>query len=423
MSQFKPARSSPPLRPSLRNPTITAAEEILGNSRSSIASTPELAALSSEEIEFIDTVISKAGPSATTFLTIFKAYNDTLQERGLDPQHEVVYYGKLLKLGTLKGKNWGEKWETVKGQQSHAASKMRAKETPLPTQSQPPARPPPPPNDRIKVLTRLTGALKAIEKEDDVFTLHSHQDDSESEAKSVPEPDPEATPVPRHRARSVTSRRPPSPTLTSVTDSVVSRPDVLSSTKVGTPAYRARQLLSRATAPAWDAETSEATVDTARGSSSVPPSYNAATRESNGGGKSSYKPLRALAQAHTQASSAASQASTSHIAPAAARAAILQARERKGTVLNEDDAWNKIKMARDEEEADRFREDKLQERCWEVWKQGYQWIVVCQYCLPIIFESINNFLLLTSDYQRANFSSEGQSPRSPCASQLADQNS
>ena len=76
---------------------------------------PELQHLSADDVDILDAVIKRAGPSATTFFTIFKAYSDVLNDRGLDPQ-EVIYYGKLLKLGTLKGKNWGDKWEMVKAQ-------------------------------------------------------------------------------------------------------------------------------------------------------------------------------------------------------------------------------------------------------------------------------------------------------------------
>jgi protein SFI1 len=76
---------------------------------------PELQDLSPHDIAIIDAVIERAGPSATTFFTVFKAYSEVLKERGLDPQ-EVVYYGKLLKLGTLRGKNWGEKWALVRSQ-------------------------------------------------------------------------------------------------------------------------------------------------------------------------------------------------------------------------------------------------------------------------------------------------------------------
>ncbi|KAI6132101.1 Sfi1 spindle body protein-domain-containing protein [Pisolithus croceorrhizus] len=50
-------------------------------------------------------------------------------------------------------------------------------------------------------------------------------------------------------------------------------------------------------------------------------------------------------------------------------------RERRGSVINEEDAWRKIKIARDEEDADKFREFKLLERCWETWILGYQWII------------------------------------------------
>jgi protein SFI1 len=51
-------------------------------------------------------------------------------------------------------------------------------------------------------------------------------------------------------------------------------------------------------------------------------------------------------------------------------------RARKGSVINEDEAWQKIKMSRDEKDADKFREDKLLERCWEIWVLGHQWLTV-----------------------------------------------
>jgi protein SFI1 len=54
---------------------------------------------------------------------VFKAYSEVLKEHGLDPQ-EVVYYGKLLKLGTLRGKNWGEKWVSVKSQMSQVCQSL-----------------------------------------------------------------------------------------------------------------------------------------------------------------------------------------------------------------------------------------------------------------------------------------------------------
>ena len=105
MRHFNPVRASSPAK-SLSSSAATSSENY-----GAIA--PELLHLSSEDVDILDAIIARAGHSATTFFTVFKAYSDVLGERGLHPQ-EVVYYGKLLKLGTLKGKNWGEKWKTVK---------------------------------------------------------------------------------------------------------------------------------------------------------------------------------------------------------------------------------------------------------------------------------------------------------------------
>ena len=62
-----------------------------------------------------------------------------------------------------------------------------------------------------------------------------------------------------------------------------------------------------------------------------------------------------------------------------AREMIARARGRRGSVLNETDAWKNIQMKHDERNADLFRQDKLMERCWQIWRQGYQWIAVRLY--------------------------------------------
>ena len=49
-----------------------------------------------------------------------------------------------------------------------------------------------------------------------------------------------------------------------------------------------------------------------------------------------------------------------------------QPKERK----NLDDAWKNIKMEQDEKYADNFRNDMLLTRCWEIWRQGFHWIMV-----------------------------------------------
>jgi len=93
---------------------------------SSTVVVPELLNLSADDIEFIEAVIIRAGPFATTFPLVFKAYNDVLKERGMDAG-EVKYYGKLLKLGTMKGKNWSEKWEAVQRYHPQVALKSSKK--------------------------------------------------------------------------------------------------------------------------------------------------------------------------------------------------------------------------------------------------------------------------------------------------------
>lgn len=113
MSSFQPTRASPPLRSikpihDFRGPPSIDFSVI----SSSTVVVPELLNLTADDIEFIEAVIKRAGPFATTFPLVFKAYNDVLKERDMDAG-EVKYYGKLLKLGTMKGKNWGEKWEAV----------------------------------------------------------------------------------------------------------------------------------------------------------------------------------------------------------------------------------------------------------------------------------------------------------------------
>ncbi|KAE9406354.1 hypothetical protein BT96DRAFT_987497 [Gymnopus androsaceus JB14] len=126
MFGFRPARSSPPAKPvGISQQRLQVSTNSADVSRSSaFSAVPELAGLSVEEVELVDAIIERAGPTATTFLGVFKAYNDILLERGLDP-HEVVYYGKLLKLGTLKGSSWKEKWDAIKVQNGYGMEPQR----------------------------------------------------------------------------------------------------------------------------------------------------------------------------------------------------------------------------------------------------------------------------------------------------------
>jgi protein SFI1 len=77
-----------------------------------------LASLTSEDVKVIDAIIGRAS-SATTFLTVFKAYNEVLQELNLNSEEDIVYYKFLLKLGVIKGATWGDKWRSAKAQHGY----------------------------------------------------------------------------------------------------------------------------------------------------------------------------------------------------------------------------------------------------------------------------------------------------------------
>ncbi|RPD79963.1 hypothetical protein L226DRAFT_550172 [Lentinus tigrinus ALCF2SS1-7] len=330
---------------------------------------PELIALSAEEIDFIDEVISRAPATASTFLTVFKSYNDVLQERGLDPQNEVVYYGKLLKIGTLKGKNWVDKWCMVKEQQGYvpkASTSTRGGRTTRVTRTTPtPARP----------ATKPVAQAPYTSREPDTFTLHSHQDDTAYE------------PVPRPAIRGRTpdtivhedtpgpARRFHSPTTVAFTNSLgldTGPPSSIS--RAGDALHRLASRARNAAVPRWDVETA---AETSTQASSILPSYGAAVRN---------EPLTSKEKGKERASDALSavrrlttyQMSSPPVAPSLPppkRPPLPQQRVRSDSAADTEDPFEKIRRERDEEFADRFRNDRLVERCYDVWKQGYEWII------------------------------------------------
>ncbi|KAJ7685133.1 hypothetical protein DFH06DRAFT_1157556 [Mycena polygramma] len=342
MSSFRPTRASPPskltaLTDSLLNSTLST-----DLSRSSSVSIRELIGLSQEEVDLLDAIIAHAGASATTFPAVFTAYNAVLKERGLDPS-EVVYYGKLLKLGTLKGGSWGEKWQMVKLQQGYAeTTRSSALPAPKPTKH---------------ALTRLT-RLKVPPKGPrpaDSLTLHSHE--NESTVHSDDE-DRVSVDVPQyHLLRRPTTLRPGSPVFSDLTSTTFdSRKYPLLAPNPRSRPLPPPRLHLRET------YTSDATSQPGV-PSTTPPSYRAAVRDS--------APTKR--QPVTRAESPTKRQSSSSLATA--RQLVAQARERKGSVVNEDDAWNKIKTLQDEKVADTFRKDRLLERYWEVWKVEFRQII------------------------------------------------
>lgn len=341
MSGFRPTRASPPAKRTAL-PSARAGQTAVSDiSRSSAVSTTELQGLTPQDIEFLDAVIQRASPTATTFLTVFKAYNDILTERGMDPQNEVVYYGKLLKLGTLKAGSWGEKWRVVKMQQGYDSYHS--------------THIPPAPEALPRTSARLTTRLNRPRRDDDLLTLHSHQDESE-DGDTEAEPSRGAIASQYHHTPEPFTRQSTSE-VTSLTHSNPSR-----AIHIAQPAAR-RQLLfpTARNVRTWD----EASED-ARTPSTVPPSYGAAVREAP-----ILKPTPSIQRTRAQIERPLS-------APGSTKAtnAPVQPRERRKSMINEEDAWSKVKMLQDEREADQFREEKLVEKCWAVWRSGFEWLIV-----------------------------------------------
>lgn len=205
----------------------------------STLSVAELTGLTDEEVEIIDAIVDRVGPDANRFLTVFKAYSDVLNERGLDP-HEVTIYGKLLKLGTLRGSSWKEKWTAIKRHNGYLQKPTRL-----------------PPISRVNI--------RHFRPAESTTTLDSE----------------------------------------------------LTTNTLGLD-FSDNSVARRAKPPA-------------------PPSYHSTP-------KSALRPPR------------------------------------KDSVINDEDAWNKIKVSRDEKLADRFRDDHILERWWDMWKRAYEWILVRTYC-------------------------------------------
>lgn len=355
MAVFQPTRASSPSRSLAK---LKTAESSLSTS----SMVPELKDLSAEDVELLDAVIQRAGPYATTFLTVFKAYSEILNERGLDP-HEVVCYGKLLKLGTLKGKNWGDKWRMVKDQYDSVSSvpKTVTNFTGLK-------------HNRFSAPTAIVSFKPSFDlhpPSNDSETLNSHENDSiqlNSDAALI---DESKHPHVRRTFRSIPrSRR--SPSEATLNDNAT---NVLHHT-----------FLPRRPVVPLDCNASVSGVsDVSEPVSRVIPSQipHIAFRKPPS--------LEKLDVIRAQCSI------PSQITADIARKAIAQARKRKGSVVNEDDAWRKIKFQRDEQDADTFRQDRLLERCWEIWKQGFQWIIVRTYC-TFLFECLSFIRQIDNQY-------------------------
>jgi protein SFI1 len=341
---FRPSRASSPSKTKPASSRATTHSD-------SFASAPELTALAPDEIEFIDAVVARAGPGASTFLAVLKAYNDVLRERGMDSRNEVIYYGKLLKLGTLKGADWAAKWAAVRASQPALVAAP-----PSWNAHAGPSR---------AVNSRLVSAFSAKPREPDTFTLHSHADEDEDED----------TTHARERSHSLTPRaptriRPRTRTLSGSPESSVLGNSLGLDTGPLAPALAPHVHHTPTAKPRpprlWDS-VSDASDDHVPGSSASILQSTPVKR------RPPVAPRQRLtSDPHKDARPGVTPVA-GVVAPTAAHRAVAEARERRGGVIDDGAAWDKIRRARDESDADALRRERLLLRTWAVWRAGAEW--------------------------------------------------
>ena len=61
-----------------------------------------------------DIIVASAGASdGTSFLAVFKAYDNVLKARNIDPATDRVYFRFLLKLARIEGVTWLDKFNKL----------------------------------------------------------------------------------------------------------------------------------------------------------------------------------------------------------------------------------------------------------------------------------------------------------------------
>ncbi|KZV72882.1 hypothetical protein PENSPDRAFT_628005 [Peniophora sp. CONT] len=337
MSFFQPARSStPPRRPTAHTPSSrtlapstrslalsdrTSTTNANGKSFASGSSLPsvsaELSSLTREDIAFLDAVVRRCQRGASGWMALTAAYGAELEARGIDGADEVVYYAKLLKIGSVKGTSWSDKWASVKRQYGYDA---------------------PPKSTPALAATQQPGAARLLQR---LRALQHSVDESTSESVPRPFSPTEATEI-------------------TDTDSLDAAPPHF------TPAPASRFRTEPSPAPSYHTNAREATPIAkakydpySRRGSLLPPS-------------SPPKPTRAIPPSRTQPQPLLprTQPQPQPISQPQFSRKLLQDDD-----SDDEDAWARIKRQEDEDIAREFFEDRLVERCWDVWKQGYQWTV------------------------------------------------
>ncbi len=312
--------------------------------------------LSPEDVDIIDSIILRAGPEATSWITVIKAYYDVFQDLGKEAAEDVGFYTILLKLGLIRASNWGERWSHVKdalGMVSSSAPSGAGPQQPVPSSIgsySPPAIP-----------------LRLQKMEADTFTIHSRISGSTSvipNPKSEQERRPVRTrttrpttreEVPNRRPSSLfafTNPKPPKATHPPSHNSDDTAPNSTAFTAAKPPSYRTH-------AHERDVPLS----------SILPVSSSAPKLHPISGTRPAHKtPAPRLTDIRNR-----DVPSTSHFSKLVARSQPVPPRKPK---KSEDETWRKIEL---KQKADAFRYEKLVGACFDVWYGGVRWLEVRYY--------------------------------------------
>ncbi|CAE6460315.1 unnamed protein product [Rhizoctonia solani] len=348
--------SIPTATPAPKQPIRTAPQDI------SASSTRSLQQITPDDVQVIDAIIERAPASSKAFVHVYKAYMAVLQERGLDPAADVTYYEFLLKIGLLKGAEWGDKWAAAKVQLNLGGSDSLVldHEPPLPSAfpSAPSLIVPP------------------------------------SSLRQTPGPSTRIDRTPRYRARFAddATPAPPSDRTPTIAASV--------ETPSETPSANLQRLLRRLTAvdnssTTGRTETSSVATPSSRVSNLAAPRTTRAQPQTQAtpkpvirqpvrvaGSSDDNTPSRPAPNYQSRFTTPATPAAPFEKPPPAPIARIkreqtvepVRASEeptprRRGA--SEPDTWHIIKMEKD---AEHFRNDRLLEKFFGLWRQNAQWI-------------------------------------------------
>ncbi|KAG8748037.1 hypothetical protein FRC10_009789 [Ceratobasidium sp. 414] len=362
MSRFNPPRTSSPLvraraqttvsTPAPSRATRPASEEI------STSSAKSLQQLTPHDVQIIDAIIERAPATAKAFVAVYKAYNAVLQERGLNPGDDVIYYEFLLKLGLVKGAEWGDKWATAKAQLNLGGVETSALESeppPPPSPSPPFATPAPLSSLRnpgpSNQATR-TPRYRARFADD---TPASNQTPSLDNAPEAPEPSHASANLQRLLRK-----------LTAVDSSSTTRTETSS---IATPSSRVSNLAmahpvrSKGKEPATPRPSIRPPVRIAAPSDETTPARQPL------GYRSRFTTPNTPAPSYNKVTAPAVRVKREESVEPIARTSGEDPPRRNG--INELDTWRLIKMEKD---ADHFRNDKLLEKFFSLWKQNTNWI-------------------------------------------------